>query len=55
MGAEFDANITVNEGGFVLAYRGLSSTWRRADGNGESHGWGPPAELTEFVIASFRR
>jgi hypothetical protein len=55
MGAKFDANITVNQGGFVLAYRELSSTWRRADGNVEPRGWGPSAELMESVIASFRR
>ena len=30
------------------------STWPRADGNGESHGWGATAELMEALIAKFR-
>ena len=32
----------------------LYSTWPRADGNGESHGWGATAELMEAMIAKFR-
>jgi CubicO group peptidase (beta-lactamase class C family) len=32
----------------------LYSTWPRADGNGESHGWGATAELMEALIAKFR-
>jgi len=32
----------------------LYSTWPRADGNGESHGWGATAELMEAMIAKVR-
>jgi CubicO group peptidase (beta-lactamase class C family) len=39
------------EAGLVIA---LYSTWPRADGNGETHGWGPSAELMDALIARFR-
>ena len=32
----------------------LYSTWPRADGNGESHGWGASAELMNAMITKFR-
>lgn len=41
----------VPSAGIVIA---LYSTWPRADGNGESHGWGPTAELMEAMITRFR-
>ena len=41
----------VPEAGLVIT---MYSTWPRADGNGETHGWGPSAELMDAMIARFR-
>jgi len=41
----------VPEAGLVIT---MYSTWPRADGNGETHGWGPSAELMGAMIAKFR-
>ena len=41
----------VPEAGLVIT---MYSTWPRADGNGETHGWGPSAELMVAMIAKFR-
>jgi CubicO group peptidase (beta-lactamase class C family) len=41
----------VPEAGLVIT---MYSTWPRADGNGETHGWGPSAELMDTMIAKFR-
>ena len=41
----------VPEAGLVIT---MYSTWPRADGNGETHGWGPSAELMDAMIAKFR-
>ncbi len=39
------------EASLVIA---MYSTWPRADGDGETHGWGPSAELMDAMIAKFR-
>tara|TARA_B100000787_G_C16163889_1_gene282835 strand:+ start:94 stop:1344 length:1251 start_codon:yes stop_codon:yes gene_type:complete len=41
----------VPEAGLVIT---MYSTWPRADGNGETHGWGHSAELMDAMIAKFR-
>ena len=41
----------VPEAGLVIT---IYSTWPRADGNGETHGWGHSAELMDAMIAKFR-
>lgn len=41
----------VPEAGLVIA---LFSTWPRADGDGETHGWGVTAQLMDALIARFR-
>lgn len=41
----------VPEAGLVIT---MYSTWPRADGNGETHGWGPSLELMDAMIAKFR-
>ena len=41
----------VPEAGLVIT---MYSTWPRADGNGETHGWGPSLELIDAMIAKFR-
>jgi CubicO group peptidase (beta-lactamase class C family) len=41
----------VPEAGLVIT---MYSTWPRADGDGETHGWGPSAELMDALITKFR-
>ncbi len=41
----------VPEAGLVIT---LFSTWPRADGDGETHGWGATAQLMDALIAKFR-
>ena len=41
----------VPEAGLVIT---MYSTWPRADGNGETHGWETSAELMDMMIARFR-
>ena len=41
----------VPEAGLVIA---MFSTWPRADGNDETHGWGATAQLMDALIARFR-
>lgn len=41
----------VPEAGLVIA---MFSTWPRADGDGETHGWGATAQLMDALIARFR-
>jgi len=63
MGAEYDANITVDESGFVLGDGGMNATLRDmgrlgllvlADGDGETVGWDPSYELGAALVERFR-